>query len=152
MSAFMVHEEHINVMVWAATELASSSDTGPVFHYSPAPGVYGVRVSSTDRDSMTRAGQMLVDANAESMAARYGEHDHGYAYTYTRPKRADWRPVDILKAISCYEYQACETGDFEASEAGRFCDAMRRGLLRRLPGMDSAAWEIGPNTTPAHAA
>lgn len=151
MSAYMVHEEHINVMIWAAVELASPRDTGPVFRYSDAMG-NTQQLSSLDTDSLTRAGQMLVDANAESMAARYGEHDHGYPYQYQRPKRTDWTAVDVLGAISCYEYQACETGRFEASEAGRFCEALRHGLIHRLPGMDAAPWEIGPASIPAHAA
>lgn len=151
MSAYMVHEEHINVMVWAAVELASPSDIGPVFHYAPASGANSVKVSRLERDSMNKAGQMLVDANAASMAARYGEEDHGYTYTYARPKRTDWQPVDVLSALSCFEYQACEVRDFDTTEAARFCDALRHGLIRRLPNMDATPWEIGPATTPAHA-
>lgn len=152
MSAYMVDEEHINVMIWAAAELASPSDTGPVFTYCPAPGAHPVRVASTERDSMTRAGQMLADANAASMAALYGNEDHSYAYIYTRPKRTDWKQTDILSALLCFEYQACEVGNFDTTEAGRFCDALRKGLIRRLPGMNDAPWEIGPHAAPAHAA
>lgn len=149
MSAYMVHEEHINVMIWAAVELASPRDTGPVFRYADAMG-NTQQLSSLDAGSMTRAGQMLVEANAESMAARYGEHDHSYPYQYQRPKRTDWTAVDVLGALSCYEYQACETGTFETSEAGRFCEALRNGLINRLPGMNTAPWEIGPETAPGH--
>lgn len=151
MSAYMVHEEHINVMVWAATNLAAPRGSGPVFSYIPGPGAHPEKISRLDRDSLTRAGQMLVDANAASIRARYDEEAAGI-YTYTRPKRTDWTAVDVLSALSCYEYQACETGTFETSEAGRFCEALRRGLISRLPGMDAAPWGIGPDTTPTDAA
>lgn len=150
MSAYMVHEEHINVMIWAAVELGSPSHTGPVFRYLDNEGQVHT-LSALDPESLARAGQMLVDANAESMAARYGEHDHGYHYLYRRPTRSDWTRVDVLGAISCYEYQACETGQFDGSEAGNFCQALRCGLIDRLPGMTDAPWEITPEALPAHA-
>ena len=148
MSAFMVDTEHINVMVWAATELASPEDAGPVFTYMSNEGEL-VRVSRMDRDSMTRAGQMLADANADSIRARYCE-DQSYTYTYTQPTFTGWTQTDVLSALACYEYQACETRTFETSEAGRFCEALRNGLINRLPGMNAAPWEIGPETAPGH--
>lgn len=150
MSAFMVDPEHITVMVWAATELASPEDTGPVFTYISNDGEM-VRVSSMDRESMTRAGQMLADANADSIRARYDE-DQSYTYTYTQPTFTGWTQTDVLSAIACYEYQACETGEFEDSEAGYFCNALRKGLIRRLPGYEQAPWEIIPGEPLTHAA
>ncbi|MGP9587241.1 hypothetical protein ACT3TB_16450 [Micrococcaceae sp. AOP34-BR2-30] len=151
MSAYMVHEQHINVMVWAAVELASPAWTGPVFRYADSQGGLHT-ISRLDTESLTRTGQMLVDANADSMASRYGEFNHGYQYQHRHPHRQDWTAIDVLKAISCYEDQSCETGTFSTSEAGSFCQALSRGLIARLPGMDSAPWEITPNTLPAHAA
>ena len=147
MSAYMVDQEHINVMVWAAAHLTE----GPVFFYRDAEGETQ-KLSGMDTETLTRAGQALVDANAASMAANYGEHDHGYQYHYSRPQRTDWTPVDVLNAMRCYEYQAGDAKTYPTSEAARFCESLRHGLICRLPGMDLAPWEIRPETVPAYAA
>ena len=46
--------------------------------------------------------------------------------------------VDALEAIDVYEYQACEHPEWETSEARAFCDALRRGLTRMLPGAEAS--------------
>lgn len=58
----------------------------------------------------------------------------------SRPPR---KPIEILKAIDCYEYQSCEHPEWEVSEAFAFCDALRRSLIGDLPGYDEAKWGIG---------
>lgn len=50
-------------------------------------------------------------------------------------------PVVVLKALDCYEYQACEDDGWQASEAKRLCDALRAKMIRRLPGYENAPWE-----------
>lgn len=52
--------------------------------------------------------------------------------------------AQAVKAIDCYEYQACEHPEWEASEVRRWLVALRREVLRRMPGFadayESAAW------------
>lgn len=52
------------------------------------------------------------------------------------------KPVEILKAISCLEYQSCEHPGWDESEAKAFCDALREQMINALPGYDDAAWGI----------
>jgi len=43
-----------------------------------------------------------------------------------------------MKALDCYEYQACEHDGWEKSDVKAWCHILRRGLLMRLPGFDAA--------------
>ena len=78
-----------------------------------------------------------------SVAHRYAEDADEAAglYVYRRSGHpAD--PVAVLKALDCYEYQACEDGGWEASEALAFCEALRHRAVGRLPGYEAAPWEV----------
>lgn len=132
MSAHMVSAEHINVMVHAGLSIGGFRG-GEVFILTteePTPyngvqssGGYSMRVLRTGTE--TAFGQMLLDANAASVNARYQEEE-AYVYAYQRPQHTDWEPVEILGAINGYEYQACETDDWLTSEAKAFCDRLRK--------------------------
>lgn len=50
--------------------------------------------------------------------------------------------VGALKALACYEYQSCESDDWESTEAFAFCEALRHTLIWALPNIDDAAWEV----------
>jgi hypothetical protein len=161
MSAFMVGKAHIDALVTAA--LATSQE-GPLrwftrplteeeavlAHQVGAPwGLEGPEIArmlsrSATRDEADRIGQLLMRENRLSLNHRYNESEVEDIYAYTRsarPRAID--PVVILKAIDCYEYQSCEHPGWEASEARGFCQALRRRMIRRLPGYDQAPWEIG---------
>lgn len=143
MSAFMVHEEHINVMVWACTRF---SDGGPVYHHFRPDGTM---MKVARGENQTELGQMLVDANAASIQARYGDGE-ATTYRYANPKETKWEAIDVLKAITCFEYQACEVEKWEATEAYSFCQNLKAQLLHSLPRYDDAPWSIYPDTIPAH--
>lgn len=135
MSCFIVDAEHINVLVEAATG-AMTYGTG---------GLYLAIDDTNERFCLTREdrdriGQMLTDWNTASVNERYDEDDR-YAYRYQSPQER-WEPVEILKAIACYEYQTCEASNWENSPARAFCDALRRLCIHHLPGYEEAPWEI----------
>jgi hypothetical protein len=52
-------------------------------------------------------------------------------------------PVQVLKAIKCYEYQSCEHPSWEDSEARSWCNHLRLAAIEHLPGFEAAKWEIG---------
>jgi hypothetical protein len=116
--------------------------------------IYRYRVDQlrcTDgREELARVGQMLLDQNARSVNDRYRE-DNAYVYAYARPQHT-WLPVHVLGAISCYEYQACESPDWRDTEAKAFCDALRDKMIHRLPGYDAGPWAIGAASVPPHVA
>ena len=155
MSAYMVSAEHINVMVHAA--LTIGGVRGEMFirtteeptPYNGVQASYGCNIRVLSTGTETAFGQMLLDANAASVNARYNEEE-AYVYAYQRPEHVDWEPVEILGAINGYEYQACETDDWLTSEAKAFCDALRKLAISRLPGASDAPWTIERGDMPMH--
>ena len=55
----------------------------------------------------------------------------------------------MLKAVSCYEYQACEHPGWLASEANLFCDALRHKLIGLLTIFGLASWGTAQELVPA---
>jgi hypothetical protein len=62
-------------------------------------------------------------------------------YEY-RPHPVRLDPVQVLKAIRCYEYQSCEHAGWCTSEAKQFCLILTDYAVSQLPGYEVAAWEI----------
>ena len=84
-----------------------------------------------------------------SAGARRQENAELYIYSYATPVRFDWEAIDVLKAISCYEYQACEAPGWDTSAAKVFAEGLRRAVIPALPGYTDAPWEITTTSTPA---
>jgi hypothetical protein len=108
MSAFLVSQKHINLLVNADREASRS----PV-----------------DEEECNRRGAVLWAENWRSLEALYGDRAEErwaretYVYSPLWPRH--WKPVEVLKAIDCYEYQSCEHLECMISE---------------LPGYDAAPW------------
>lgn len=137
MSAYIVDIEMIHVLIQSAQNFGDTLD---------ALELNGERVDI--RYHLDEFGQMLVDANYASVGARYGEDTKAPTYRFKRPKFAYWPPVAILKALDGYEYQACESADWDTSGARRFCDELRRMVIHYLPGYEEADWEITDCSVP----
>lgn len=103
-------------------------------------------VADDTRRQLTRGtagavGAMLLGQNRRTVDCRYDESDIEQPYTHA-PSSAR-SPAALLKAIDRYEYQSCETPDWEQSEAARFCQELRAHVIRQLPGYDQAdTWPI----------
>ena len=139
MSAFIVAAGHIDYLVSAA--IAANIPYGSVTWL-------GERVTLANADAV---GIGLWGANVASVAARYprdtpdelpGPVPYTDPGTYTLRQYRSVAPVQVLKALASFEYQACEHPGWPASEARAFCDRLRRAVITRLPGYDAAAWEI----------
>ena len=97
-------------------------------------------------------GRFLVAENLRSIRHRYPdtaqrpEATPGPADPYWKNDYAYRDPgyrlsvVEALKAIDCYEYQACEHPEWRRSEARRFCDSLRGSVVGALPGYWQANW------------
>lgn len=96
--------------------------------------------ASSEGKDPQKLGAMLWQENYRSVNHRYNERDKAPAYRYERSTVVD--PVVILKQIACYEYQTCEHPQWEASEAFKFCEGLRRMVINRLPGYEAAKWGI----------
>ena len=92
-------------------------------------------------ETASEVGRMLWLENHASVAYRYpGGGELPGPYPMPILSDYEWRRTRllpatvVLKAIGCLEYQSCEHPGWEASEAFRFCDGLRRAMIHRLPG------------------
>lgn len=143
MSAFILFPDHINYLVNAAVQYARDSG----LRFDGCPVSY---------DNATEVGQRLLAENIASVSYRYSDWDpNDLPGPIPTPKPADFRhtlrldirPVQLLKAIACYEYQTCEHPGWQTSAAKAFCDDLRHAAIYHLPGYDAADWEITPSDT-----
>lgn len=134
MSAFVVGTPHLDA----------------ILGWCNRAGQYGTRINWTiggrsyradQIEDLTAIGGLLLNTNQEAVNTRYGEHDVAPAYVFRFPAR-HLKAVEVLKALNCYDYQACELADYEHSDAAAIIDRIRREAIRALPGYDAAAWEI----------
>ncbi|MFT3944358.1 MAG: hypothetical protein QM705_11140 [Ancrocorticia sp.] len=140
MSSFIVDAEHIHVLVEAATG-PMTYGLGPLL--LDKPGFYSL---TPDQDMRTKIGQMLLDENVAAVNMTR-EDEVLLAYTY-QPPLCRWSPLEILKAVDCFVYQACESLEWDESIAKEFCNKLRALCIQSLPGYDEAPWYIDRETVP----
>ena len=139
MSVNLVDNEHINVLVHALAEYARGREI--VLRQS------GDIVDLTSNRGLSRLGQIFRDENLRSYNARYDENVSS-VYAYHDPKYLLRTPVEVLKALNGYIYQAFESENWNKSEIGGLCDFIRAKAIENLPGYQQAAWEITRNDKP----
>lgn len=92
---------------------------------------------------------MLLAENVASVRYRYADSNPddmvpswilAEGYEFTDP-HVEMTPVEVIKAVRCYEYQACERPEWRASEAYQFCKALTDAMIACLPGYADAPWE-----------
>jgi hypothetical protein len=146
MSAYIVSHDHIDGLLSFALDQVS--------YYVPT---IDRRIEIT-LDNAEEIGRILLTENERSVYFRYrdlnaskpglskpgtdGQDAENYSF---RPWPLSRRPqpIEILKACECFDYQACETDDYEQSIAWRIIDAIRHGAIRKLPGYENAdGWEL----------
>ena len=138
MSAYLVNSDTLDLLASAATlydtqhslyVYLENDQAGPTQGLTLITGAYGeryVEIRGGDEDNLVRE---LWHANKISLDARYDDpsgllHDDLVSDT--------WRPIydvsmpEILGAIACYEYQACESNTWRYSFAKAYCEALRR--------------------------
>lgn len=146
MSAFMVGKVHIDALVTAGLGKPGTGTVRLRWFYPALDRTKSYLEQQDRRRELTsetagRVGAMLLAENMRSVNHRYDEDELEEPYLFSRlPGTAD--PVQVLKALDCYEYQACEHAEWPTSEAAQFCDALRRRMIKRLAGYEAAAYEI----------
>ena len=117
MSAFIVSEKHINTLVtWA-------SKNGIVCKGCPVKG--------HEQGFAT----MLYRQNVRSVNYRYNEDTPFYGIRYEPTKvEAIKENLQIVKACNCYDYQACETDNYDKTLAALLVEKIRH-FAARLDGL-----------------
>lgn len=127
MSAFIVSKKHIDVLI---TSLKTAQNRFTIFHQQNA----------INFDTLDEIGQILVNQNYESVNFRYNENAVPYKYEHKAVSLPEI--VQILKLCDCYDYESCETDDYEQTLACNIINTIRINLISKLPGYDEAEWEI----------
>lgn len=150
MSAFQVPKPHILYLVAAAT----SPEIVRPWHTVGWSDPTGARRKLGGGDSVeaARVANVLAKENARSVDHRYPDGANGpAAYDAFEPRdmvRVTCDPAQVVRACDCYRYQACETDDYESTEAAAFVRAVRGAAVDRLVENDAArrgvklAWTI----------
>lgn len=144
MSAFVVHPEHIHVLLWAAQKHCEPANLTWVWD-NP------MRAAQLTPDTADGVGQMLIDANTAAVNHRRSPTTAPHQscdYRYARPQHTTWSIIEVLHAIECYEYQCSGPDHWESSQAYAFCREMQRILITALPGYSEGPWAITPTSTP----
>lgn len=124
MSCFICDEKHISALAGFA-ENAARRDGGS--------------------KSAREIAKILYDANVRSFNARYeGRYQEDIApFEFDAQAAArvlEVPPVAVIVSAQCFDYQACEFEEWEASEARKIIDSIIKDAIRRLPGYEKASW------------
>jgi hypothetical protein len=144
MSAFIVHPEHINVLIWAGQH-----------HLRGGARLRWVFGNPTDlaeltAENATSVGRMLLEENTASVNHLHRKHhDINTSYTYHQPRHTGWSLPELLNALHCYQHQAGEHPSWETGQAHAFCQALQHRLIHLLPGYADAPWAITDTSVPA---
>ena len=140
MSAYIVDKAHVDALVRAGVDHRSQ-------YFVDGEPARWVSVTREERD---RIGQMLTDANVASVSYRYPDDSLTdlpgplsawwiVPYRYS-PRGPILSPVQGLKAIDGFDYQACETPDWRSSEAYAFLQGLRDTLIRSTTSRRLRRW------------
>lgn len=132
MSAYIVPDYHINALVTWAVER----------HGSGAVSYYWNGRRRDVRGDAERIASVLYAENVRSVNSRYQGADSAHGFKFERVFNL-LNPIDVIKACNGYGYQACETDDWEQTEAHAIIKGIEASAIRALPGYDaSPAWTL----------
>lgn len=144
MSCYMVNKETIDAIVYGARKLG-----GPYLKMSD-PEANWIQVAATVNPDAI--GQKLWWYNLDSVCDRYSDEERDYeAYVYKYDRECEYNLGEILGALRCYTYQACDehTWDSPLNEVRHFCNRLKeevRDEAMRELGYE-VPWGIGGHNT-----
>lgn len=130
MSAYLVPDFHINALIsFAALQ-----------HGARAVSYYWEGKRREIRNDERRCASVLYAQNVRSVNARYQSADEAHGFNFRLVPHM-LQAVDIIKACHGYSYQACETADWQDTEAYAIVQGIEASAIRMLPGYaESDAW------------
>jgi hypothetical protein len=138
MSAYLVGHAHIDALL----TFAMSKRYGRGVVYTANETLIEINC-----DNASEIGRILLTENERSVRHCYpndavcnlpgaiGEDSANYEFSSFD---GGLTPMEVLKGCNCFDYQACETGDYESSIACVIIDAIRKRAILCLPGYNNA--------------
>lgn len=155
MSAFVVSKEHIDLIVHAVL-YPPVEDIPTVQSFRADIAGIVARNSKHDLGFATNLGRLLIEQNVRSVLYRHRgdysmipEYANNYSFT---PLPFQPTHAEIMKALHCYEYQSCETPDWDLTPAYAIVERIGWFLSHTLPGYEEAPWEWTKEEVEARAA
>ena len=152
MSAFLVSPKHIGTLAasFCFSRASEWRHIGTCDEIAETLARQNLRSVESRYPDLTGRGaeEFLSISNQDYIAASArASFDVRNALQYSKAGR--WH-ADLLKAAQCYEYQSCETSDWEQTQAAKVCREIISLTISELPGYDAAPWGIEeqrPNLT-----
>jgi hypothetical protein len=133
MSAFIVEDSLINgILTFWSSDRYGGNITLDEKQYN----------SKTSKD-LQELGQILLDENYKSFNFRYNDTGGDapkfiFNLRYQFDTCARIQAINVLKACNCFDYQACETDEYNQSKAFKIINHIRSNAISRLPEYDKA--------------
>ena len=141
MSAFLVSDYHIDALL----NFAKNRRDGVCIYIDE--NLRFIINKDTSRQKMSEIGQILKDENQRSVNFRYSDKEDSSPYEFRPIYNRSFRPVEILKGCACYDYQACETGDYRKTKAAAIVNGIRHAAIHSLPEWEKAdGWDFQENS------
>lgn len=127
MSAWTVSKKHIDLLVTLAAQAELLGD-----------------------NTETQLGQILWDENYRSVNCRYDENTPTPRYEFTPFNLSSLSTTAQIKQIKCYQYQTCETEDYDTTPSIILTDKLSKLLeadvkIPKGKGIrDTAEWDTAP--------
>lgn len=135
MSAFIVSEDHIDALIeFGKAHLVQ-------LWFRPNGEEMGIEYDFRVTPDRNELGSALINENLKSFNYRYRD-DVPVTHYVSKTTSRLYDPVQILKALSCWEYQSCEHPDFRSSLGFAVMEALRKEAINHLEGYEAAMWEI----------
>lgn len=126
MSAYIMNDNEINTIVSYFLDPNAAYGEGAWLRLGETEW------NNLNRDNAAKVAAILKAENIRSVNAKYGENEQP-SYVFEYSPTAYKRPVgNIIGALDCYEYQACETSDWHESLAHEIVAGLRKHLLKTL--------------------
>lgn len=141
MSAYIVSKETIDVLLSAARQYGGR-DARYLFSEN---GRYlgSTQLQNASQSELNKVGKALWAENHKSVNDRNNEeNDTTELDAYQFKSYQIRKPGHLSNVIRCYEYQSCEHEGWQTSDAKRFCDELKKSLIKQLPGANESPWGI----------
>jgi hypothetical protein len=144
MSAYIVDENHISYIVAAAlsNRIRTSSHGRFTWWHN-----HTREISQYNPEGAAEFATELWQENVKSVNHRYPNDPAPLALFTITPQKLDemlhawdFEPIQLLKAISCLDYQSCEHPEWETSNAHAFLEGLKNAAIASLAGYSDAAW------------
>jgi hypothetical protein len=144
MSAYIVEENHIIYLVAAALSRRINRGSHGKFTWWNGEAK---EISHYDPAGAAAFASELWKENVKSVNHRYPNDPAPIDLFTIAPQKIDdmlhgwdFEPVQVLKAISCLNYQSCEHPEWETSNAHAFLEGLKNAAIASLAGYSEAAW------------